>query len=234
LAVAAEHVRRADPDRFLCTQFLPAPVRAPVLAALAVNQELARAVCASTETMLARIRLQWWREALDAIMAGNPPAHAIAQALATHHPRPDALVPVLEAWEEEIDLQDAEADGRRRAAAAAHTEGLVQAAIAGLVLADKDRAPDGARAAGAAWGLAARVLPRAGQDGGWVRTQAAAEVAAAWRDPLAGHRRTRCLLLPAVLAHRRLARGDLPTDQPDALKIPAMAWAVWMGRQRAA
>lgn len=76
-------VRRYDPDRFLTTLFAPAASRAGLLTLYAFNYEVAKTRERVTEPMLGRIRLQWWREAIDAIYAGGPvAAHEIVTPLA--------------------------------------------------------------------------------------------------------------------------------------------------------
>jgi NADH dehydrogenase [ubiquinone] 1 alpha subcomplex assembly factor 6 len=82
LSYCAAEVRRADYDRFLATLFAPAPARESLFALYAFNHEIAKVRETVTEPMLGRIRLQWWREALDGVYAGAPRAHPVAQALA--------------------------------------------------------------------------------------------------------------------------------------------------------
>lgn len=72
LGPLAELVERGDPDRFLAAMAAPPKARAVLLALYAVNIEVARAPWASQEPLIARMRLQWWRDALDSIEAGKP------------------------------------------------------------------------------------------------------------------------------------------------------------------
>src|SRR5690348_18231630 len=58
-----DEVRTADRDRFLSALFAPEPQRSGLLALLAFDHELARTRHVTREPMLARIRLEWWREA---------------------------------------------------------------------------------------------------------------------------------------------------------------------------
>jgi phytoene synthase len=71
------HVRRADPDRFFCSLFAPAPKRDFLLLLYAFNHELARAREVASEPMLALMRLTWWREVVD----GAAKKHEIATPL---------------------------------------------------------------------------------------------------------------------------------------------------------
>ena len=57
--------------------------RADVAALYLYDHELARARRAASSSLLAEIRLTWWREALDEIFAAAPVRrHPVAQALA--------------------------------------------------------------------------------------------------------------------------------------------------------
>lgn len=80
-ACAAE-VRRLDRDRYLCALFAPREARPALLALAALNLELARVREAVSEPLLGEIRLQWWRDAIAGIYAGEAAAHPVALALA--------------------------------------------------------------------------------------------------------------------------------------------------------
>lgn len=82
VAIAAEEVRRHDPDRFATALAAPVPARRGLLAVYAFNLELARTREAVSETMLGEIRLQWWRDSLDELYAGTPKRHMTVLALA--------------------------------------------------------------------------------------------------------------------------------------------------------
>ena len=83
LAACADLVQRADPDRFLAVLAAPVEARAVLLPLYAFNVEISRAPWVTTEPMIAEMRLQWWRDALDDIAAGRPPrAHEIVGPLA--------------------------------------------------------------------------------------------------------------------------------------------------------
>mgnify|MGYP000129350357 FL=1 len=72
LEACAGLVERGDPDRFLAAMAAPPKARAVLMALYAVNIEVARAPWASQEPLIARMRLQWWRDALAALEAGKP------------------------------------------------------------------------------------------------------------------------------------------------------------------
>jgi phytoene synthase len=114
LAPAASHryvvdlVRAADRDRFLGALFAPEPARSDLLALLAFDHELARTRSVTREPMLARIRLEWWREAAsEAAGTGKPRAQPIVESLSEtarrHRLRLQDLVALIDAREEEIE-----------------------------------------------------------------------------------------------------------------------------------
>jgi len=82
LSYCAQELRRLDHDRYLVSLFAPEAVREDLFALFGFNLELARTAEMVREPMLGRIRLQWWRETLDAITAGGTVAHGVAQPLA--------------------------------------------------------------------------------------------------------------------------------------------------------
>jgi len=88
LQACAETLRKGDPDRFLATMAAPAPARAVLFPIYAANVEIARAPWVTQEPMIAEMRLQWWRDALDEIGSGKP---------VRSHEVTDALAPVLDA-----------------------------------------------------------------------------------------------------------------------------------------
>src|SRR5579872_6213314 len=68
-------VREHDRDRYQTALFAPADRRAALFALYAFNYEVARVRESVTQPMLGQIRLQWWREAVEAAFAGAPPRH---------------------------------------------------------------------------------------------------------------------------------------------------------------
>jgi len=83
LAACAERVRRGDPDRFLAAMAAPPEARAVLFALYAFNLEVARAPWVTAEPLIAAMRLQWWRDALDEIAAGGAVrAHEVTGPLA--------------------------------------------------------------------------------------------------------------------------------------------------------
>jgi NADH dehydrogenase [ubiquinone] 1 alpha subcomplex assembly factor 6 len=103
----ARRVRAGDPDRFLVTLFAPAEARPALLALAAFDLELDRIARVTTQPMAGLIRLQWWRESLDGILAGEPRTHPVVQALA-HAAQARPLPRVL--LESMIDAREPEQD----------------------------------------------------------------------------------------------------------------------------
>jgi len=76
-------VRNQDRDRWLSCLFAPDDKRPHLLALYAFNAEVLRVRDTVSEPHLGMIRLQWWRDTIDSIYAGNPaPGHPVAEALA--------------------------------------------------------------------------------------------------------------------------------------------------------
>ncbi|MFO0997468.1 MAG: phytoene/squalene synthase family protein [Alphaproteobacteria bacterium] len=85
LSYVAEQVRRFDHDRYLTALFAPDSRREDLLALYAFNIEIAKTREVVSERLLGEIRLQWWRDAVTAIGAGDRaavPVHEIVAALA--------------------------------------------------------------------------------------------------------------------------------------------------------
>jgi len=82
LSAVGSMVRRHDRDRFQTALFAPAQRRDALLALYAFNYEIARVRESVHEPMLGQIRLQWWREAVDAAYADAVPRrHDVVEAL---------------------------------------------------------------------------------------------------------------------------------------------------------
>ncbi|OFW97280.1 MAG: hypothetical protein A3D94_18950 [Alphaproteobacteria bacterium RIFCSPHIGHO2_12_FULL_66_14] len=139
-------VRAADRDRFLAALFAPDPARRGLLALLAFDHELARTRIVTREPMLARIRLEWWREAVaEAAGSGQPRAQPIVESLSEisrrHGLGAERLTALIDAREEEI-------DGPLDVVRAGHVLADLELAVLGV----SDLATrDAARSVGAAW-----------------------------------------------------------------------------------
>jgi NADH dehydrogenase [ubiquinone] 1 alpha subcomplex assembly factor 6 len=82
LSAVGSMVRRHDRDRFQTALFAPARHREALFVLYAFNYEVARVRESVHEPMLGQIRLQWWREAVDAAYSGGVPRrHDVVEAL---------------------------------------------------------------------------------------------------------------------------------------------------------
>ncbi len=79
--LCAEQVRQQDYDHYLCGLFAPEEARAGLYALYAFNAEIARTPEIVSEPLLGRIRVQWWRDAIEGAFAGGGPHHQVVQAL---------------------------------------------------------------------------------------------------------------------------------------------------------
>lgn len=71
LTACADMVRRADPSRFKAAMAAPVAARIVLFPIYAFNLEVARAPWVTKEPMIAEMRLQWWRDALEQIRSGD-------------------------------------------------------------------------------------------------------------------------------------------------------------------
>ena len=81
LVTCLETVKRLDHDCYLSALLAPEPLRAKLIALYAFNIEIARVRESVSEPMLGQIRLQWWRETIEALAKGEVRGHEAAQAL---------------------------------------------------------------------------------------------------------------------------------------------------------
>lgn len=72
LTACAALVEKADPERFAATMVSPPSARPVLFALYAFNVEVSRAPWVTAEPMIAEMRLQWWRDALEEIGTGGP------------------------------------------------------------------------------------------------------------------------------------------------------------------
>lgn len=139
-------VRTGQRDRFLAALFAPEPARRGLLAVLAFDHELARSRIVTREPLLARIRLQWWREAAqEAAGAGRPRPQPLVEALAEAARRNAVAAAAFEAL---IDAREEEVEGPLDVLRAGHALADLQLAVLGPSDPASRRA---ARAIGAAW-----------------------------------------------------------------------------------
>jgi len=139
-------VRESDRERFLGALFAPEPRRSGLLALLAFDHELARTRSVTREPMLARIRLEWWREAMaEAAGSGKPRAQPIVEVL-TETMRRHGLA--LEAMVDLIDAREEEIEGPLDVMRAGHALADLELAVLGV---EDVASRQAAHAIGAAW-----------------------------------------------------------------------------------
>ena len=81
-AYCLDQVRRFDRDRYLTALFAAAQARDDLMALYAFNLEVAKTREMVREPMMGLMRLQWWRDAIAEIYAGNERRHQVVQPLA--------------------------------------------------------------------------------------------------------------------------------------------------------
>jgi phytoene synthase len=108
LASSAEfdaRLKRTDENRWLASRYAPEAGRERLVAVWLLHQELLRALQAK-EAMLAKIRIQWWRETLEGI-PDSPRRHDLTLELArVTAGRPDllkALHGMVDAFDDVVD-----------------------------------------------------------------------------------------------------------------------------------
>jgi phytoene synthase len=74
-------VQRGDPDRFAAVMAAPVWARQLLFPLYAFNLEIARAPWVAQEPLVAEMRLQWWRDVVDAAQSGAAKAHEVAAPL---------------------------------------------------------------------------------------------------------------------------------------------------------
>jgi phytoene/squalene synthetase len=102
-----QQIRRFDRDRYLTVVAAPQQAAADLAVLYAFNLEIALVRDSVSETMLGRIRLQWWREAIMEVYEGRPRHHAVLESLAALHARTPlertCLERMIDARESELD-----------------------------------------------------------------------------------------------------------------------------------
>lgn len=156
LSHCAREVHEHDHDRYLTALFAPAGHREAIFALYAFNAEVARTREAVSEPILGRIRLQWWREALDEIYQGVVREHPVVVGLSEAVNRYgldrapfDTLIDAREA-----DLDDAPpADLAALEAYAGATSGTLSALAMSVLGSTGDAPSRAAHLVGTAWAL---------------------------------------------------------------------------------
>ena len=204
-----------DPDRWLSSRFAADPAaRADLVALYSLDNELAAVSRKVRDPLVGEMRLAWWREALEGLMArGDTRGHAVLEGLSSAQ-LPMATVAGLP--DRYIEALDPPKDDEALLARIDETDGVVMA-LAALRLhpdARVDQVADAARALH---------LARAGQ----ADRAAVADVLKRGRGALAALPQA---AFPAV-AHAALARAYAGGGSPGPLgKRLRITWAVMTGR----
>jgi phytoene synthase len=149
----ASLVERGDPDRFAAVMAAPPAVRARLWPLYAFNLEVARAPWVTQQPLIAEMRLQFWRDILE---AEKPRAHEVAGPLHALLQETPGLAPLLDrmilARGHDVSRQPFASDTAFDAYIEATSATLMWAAA--LVLGAEPEAETGFRALGWAAGLA--------------------------------------------------------------------------------
>ena len=150
-------VRRHDPDRYQTVLFAPARCREGLFALYAFNYEVARVRESVTQPMLGQIRLQWWREVIEAAYAGtasrrHPVVEPLAAVIVERALSRGHFDRLIDAREVDLADQPPATLAALEDYCAATSSGLIQLALG--VLGVDSRAADGtARGIGIAYAL---------------------------------------------------------------------------------
>lgn len=82
IKICADMVEKDDHDRYLTTLFVSKEMRRSLNALYAFNIEVAKTLETTKETMIGELKLQWWRDALEAAKQGTIREHPVIIELA--------------------------------------------------------------------------------------------------------------------------------------------------------
>jgi phytoene synthase len=92
-----------DPDRVLALSYVPAASRPALEALWRLDVALGAVLAGGREPMISRIKLAWWRDALEKLDRERAPAEPVLQAVTTHvlpgGPKGAELAEMVEGWE---------------------------------------------------------------------------------------------------------------------------------------
>ncbi|HEX8625417.1 MAG TPA: squalene/phytoene synthase family protein [Allosphingosinicella sp.] len=204
-----------DPDRTLALSYVPARRRAAVGALWRLDAAFAAALAGGREPMISRIKLAWWREALERLDRERAPSEPVLRELEAHvlpAALPGAeLAGMEEGW---AVLASPEALGPEELTAYARARGAGLFRMTARLLGDPAAAIDQAGEAWALVDLARHCATEADSD---IALAAARERALPRRWPA----RLRPLGMLAILASRDLDPARPPWEPRGA---PARMW----------
>ena len=198
-----------DPDRRLVLAYAPAKARAALEALWRLDVTLGAVLAGKREPMVARIRLAWWREALERLDTDPPPPEPVLQSLAAYVLPAGiagaALAGMEEGWS--VLLAEGALDAAALQTYAELRGGLLFRHSAGLLGATGD-----VDAAGARWALVDLARHSAGPD----EAAAALKMAAGIAPDPTWPRALRPLAMLSLLASRDVERHPLPLERQGA------------------
>lgn len=242
---SAKLVQEGDPERFRAAMAGPVAARAVLFPLYAFNVEVARAPWVTQESMIAEMRLQWWRDALEEMAEGREVRrHEVTTPLAARLTADQAKLLDESVAARRWDIyRDAFDDEAHFEAYLDQTSGhLMWTGVQLLGGGDEDTVRALARAAGLANFLRAIPVLEAHNrvpllDG---RPEAVAELAQSGLASLKDFAKSKIAadaypaLVPAFLARGVLARAaKSPQAVSDGALLPSapkQSWALWKAR----
>lgn len=210
----------ADPERRLSLAYAPPATRDALAVLFALDERMAQILVRTSEPMIGLMRLVWWRDALIALDAKEPPAEPLLQSAGTLKssgvPGAD-LAAMIEGWEALLDDPDLSRDTM---AAHGRDRGGRLFRLAARVIGADDARLD---AAGSGWAMAdrARHAGSVAEASAWLDMARALLAGTGGRWP----RALRPLGMLAALARQDVARGAdrlrPPGDRARLLRILA-------------
>ncbi|MBV9884347.1 MAG: hypothetical protein JO276_15160 [Sphingomonadaceae bacterium] len=198
-----------DPDRLLALAYAPTRARHALEALWRLDVTLGAVLATGTQPMVSRIRLAWWREALERLDAAPAPGEPVLQALAAAvlpaGVSGAALAGMEEGWAALLDDGPLHPEVLR--VYAGKRGGLLFRLSAILLGGDAEVEPAGAR-----WALVDLARHSSKRDDAEAAMQAAAEIP---QEP-ALPKVLRPLAMLSLLARRDLARGGPPFERQGA------------------
>ena len=94
-----QELRGLDGDLYLSHLFAPAAYRPALLTLYHLYADIARIPASISDPMVGAIRLQWWRDLLDAAAGGDARGTPIGEALLAHPMEKDKLLPLIDGRE---------------------------------------------------------------------------------------------------------------------------------------
>jgi 15-cis-phytoene synthase len=159
-AAVAELVKSRSLERYWSTLFAPEAKQPALMVLYAFDAELEHIAATVREPMVAQIRLQWWRDAIElaepGMKTGNPVADALSGVIVTLDLPRERLMGMIEARTSEIAGSPAATMEALRSSLG-EAEGTVFELAAWILGERSEAAKEAARHAGFAWGLTQRL-----------------------------------------------------------------------------